>query len=253
MSTSRAAGPNLGEVLVAASPEEHAALAAELFARAIQEAVDTRGVARVALSGGSTPRPAHHRLAEQALPFDKLRVYQVDERAVPPTHPRSNFGALLQDFGVALGESDGPTKKGRLHRMRGDAPSLAAAAEDYARLLRAEFGVASAVAFDVVGLGIGDDGHTASLFPRLGVVGIDDRLVIDVPAQPDKGLEPRISFTAPVICEARLVVVLVRGAEKRAVIEKARAAGPEEDVPSRLVQRAKGRVVWLVDRAAAPG
>lgn len=239
------------EIVVAKDKAEHAAICAELFARAIHEAVQERGVARLALSGGSTPSDAYKALGALSLPFDRVRFYWVDERAVAPTHPRSNFGAAMKDFGVELAASERPTPKGTFVRMRGDAPDLAAAADDYARLLRAEFGVASAVAFDALLLGVGDDGHTASLFPGLGVVGIADRIVAAIPEQPEKQLEPRLTLTAPVIQEARLVIVLARGADKRPVIEKARAPGPEEEIPSRLVQRAKGRVVWLLDAAAA--
>jgi 6-phosphogluconolactonase len=240
------------ETIVAKDKSEHAALAAELIGRAIMSAVQERGVARIALSGGSTPSPAYQAVARLALPFDKLKIFWVDERAVPPSNERSNAGAAFKDFGVAIDTGDRPTKRGTFHRMRGEASSLADAAADYERLLRNEFGVASATAFDAMVMGIGDDGHTASLFPGLGVVGRSDRLVIDVGAQADKKLEPRITLTAPVICEARLLLVLAVGAAKRPVIEKALQNGSEEEIPSRLFQRAKGEVVWLVDAAAVP-
>ncbi len=240
------------ETLIARDKAEHASLAAELLARAIVDAVKENGVARVALSGGSTPSPAYRALAGLALPFDKIHFYWVDERAVPPTNERSNAGAALRDFGVALEASDAPTPKGTFVRMRGDKTPLAEAAAAYEKLLRKEFGVAGAVRFDAMVMGIGDDGHTASLFPGLGVVKIDDRLVIDVAAQPEKGLEPRITLTAPVIRKAKLLLILAVGAAKRPVIEQALAEGPEDEIPSRLFRRAKGRVVWLVDAAAAP-
>ena len=240
------------ETIVAKDKAEHAALAAELLGRAIVTAVRERGVARVALSGGSTPSPAYRKLAELALPFDKLRIYQVDERAVPPTNERSNAGAAFKDFGLPVDTADGPTAKGTFFRMRGEASSLADAAAEYERGLRAEFGVAGAVEFDAMVMGIGDDGHTASLFPGLGVVGRSDRLVIDVQAQADKKLEPRITLTAPVIREARLLLVLAVGANKRPVIAKALADGPAEEIPSRIFQRATGEVIWLIDQAAAP-
>jgi 6-phosphogluconolactonase len=241
------------ETLVARDRAEHAALAAELVARAVVEAVKENGVARVALSGGSTPSPAYQKLAALGLPFDKVHFYWVDERAVAPTNERSNAGAAFKDFGVALDRSDAPTPKGTFFRMRGEQQPLSDAAADYERLVRKEFGVAGAVRFDAMVMGIGDDGHTASLFPGLGVVEIDDRLVTDVRAQPEKGLEPRITLTAPVIRAAKLLLVLAVGAAKRPVIEKARARGPEDEIPSRIFQRAEGRVVWIVDAAAAPG
>ncbi|MEZ4301167.1 MAG: 6-phosphogluconolactonase [Polyangiaceae bacterium] len=236
------------ETLVASDDIELAALAAELMGRAIASAVRDRGVARVALSGGSTPRPAYQRLAQLALPWDRVEWFWVDERAVPPDHTRSNFGAAAAD----LGFDRLPLSAGTVHRMKGETADLASAAADYERLLRATFGVASAVAFDVMTLGVGDDGHTASLFPGMGTTAIADRLVIDVPAQPDKGLEARLSLTAPVIQEARLALVLAAGAKKREVLVQARSAGSEDAIPSRLLQRCRGHLVWLVDPAAAP-
>jgi 6-phosphogluconolactonase len=127
----------------------------------------------------------------------------------------------------------------------------AAAAKDYEALLRRTFGVAGAVAFDAMVLGIGDDGHTASLFPGIGAVAIDDRLVAAIPEQPAKKLEPRITLTAPVILEAHLLVMLARGVSKQKVVEAAQSPGSEDEVPARLLQRARGKVVWVLDREAA--
>jgi 6-phosphogluconolactonase len=233
------------EVLVAADRAEHAALAAELLGRAIADAVAARGVARVALSGGTTPAEAYQRVAALALPFDKVEWYWVDERGVPPDHPRSNYGAAAKDLSLADG------KHGRAFRMEGER-DLDEAALAYERLLRRQFGAASAIAFDAMTLGVGDDGHTASLFPGIGAVAIDDRAVAHIREQPEKKLEARVTLTAPVIQEARLVVVLARGASKKRMIEAARAPGSEEEIPSRLLQRARGRVVWVLDREAAP-
>lgn len=238
----RAAGP--GELLVADNVEEHAALAAELLARSIAEAIAARGVARVALSGGSTPEGAYRRLASMNLPWESVEWFWVDERAALPDRPRSNYAAARRDLSL----DRAPPRN--VHRMEADDPDLEAAAARYERLLRRSFGVARAAAFDAMTLGVGDDGHTASIFPGLGLTSIDDRLVVAVPPQPMKGLEARLSLTAPVIHEAHLVVVLARGAGKKAIIEAARTPGSEEEIPSRLIQRCSGRVVWLVDQAA---
>jgi 6-phosphogluconolactonase len=243
------------ESIVAATREEHATLAAELLARAIQSAVDDRGVARVALSGGTTPSDTYRALAALALPWAQVEWYQVDERAGDPASPRSNYAAAVRDLGLDLGPDLGPdlggSAHGKLFRMESEAVELDAAARAYEALLRRTFGVASAVAFDAVTLGIGDDGHTASLFPGLSVVSIDDRLVAAVPEQPAKKLEARLTLTAPVILEARLVVMIVRGENKRAPVAAARRPGSEEEIPARLLHRAKGRVVWVLDSAAA--
>jgi 6-phosphogluconolactonase len=234
----------LDEVLVAATADEHASLAAELLSRAIWNAVEQRGQARVALSGGSTPSATYQRLAALALPFDKITWFWVDERGVPPEHARSNYGAAARDLSLADG------KHGAAFRMEGER-DLAEAARSYEALLRRSFGVAGAVAFDAITLGIGDDGHTASLFPGIGAVSIDDRLVAAIPEQPAKKLEARVTLTAPVILEARLVVMLARGAGKQKVVAAAQCPGSEDEIPARLLQRARGKVVWVLDREAA--
>jgi 6-phosphogluconolactonase len=234
----------IDEVLVAATPDEHASLSAEVLSRAIWAAVEQRGIARVALSGGTTPSPAYRRIAAMALPFDKIAWYWVDERAVPPDHPRSNYGVAAKD--LSLGDG----RHGAAFRMEGER-DLAEAARGYEAVLRKQFGVAGAVSFDVLTLGIGDDGHTASLFPGIGAVAIDDRLVAAIPEQPAKKLEARITLTAPVILEAQLVVMLARGASKQKVVEAAQSPGSEDEVPARLLQRARGKVVWVLDREAA--
>lgn len=233
------------ETLVAADAAELARLGAELIARAIAAAVEARGVARVALSGGSTPSEAYQRLAALSLPWAQTEWFWVDERAVAPDHPRSNYGAARRDLAAA------PIPEERFFRMEGESPDLAGAAAGYERLLRARFGVASAVSFDVMTLGIGDDAHTASLFPGTGAAGIEDRLVAAIPAQPDKGLEPRLTLTAPVIQEARLKLLLARGAGKRGVVAQAKRPGPADEVPARVVRGGPGRLVWLLDAAAA--
>jgi 6-phosphogluconolactonase len=235
----------MSETLVARDPIEHAAFAAEMLARAIAEAVDKHGVARVAISGGETPVQTHRNLASLALPFDKVEWYWVDERAVPPESTRSNYGAAARDLALEGG------KHGRAFRMEAERPDLEAAARDYQLTLRRAFGVAGAASFDAVVLGIGDDGHTASMFPAMGTTAIEDRLVAAVPAQPEKKLEARLTLTAPVILEARMVLMLARGANKRRPIALAKSAGPEEEIPARILQRAKGSVVWLLDEAAA--
>jgi 6-phosphogluconolactonase len=232
------------QILVAPDRAEHTILAADLLAGAIVEAIGERGVARVALSGGSTPSDTYQRLAAMPLPFARVEWYWVDERGVPPDHPRSNYGAAARDLSLADG------MHGHAFRMEGER-DLAEAAAAYDALLRTRFGVASAVAFDAMTMGIGDDGHTASLFPGIGAVRIDDRLVAHIPEQPEKKLEARITLTAPVILEARVVLVLVRGEAKKEPVAAARAPGSEDSVPARILQRAKGKVYWVLDKAAA--
>src|SRR5262249_45178485 len=137
------------EVLVAADATEHAAIAAELMARATADAVAARGVARVAVSGGSTPAMTYRRLAAFALTWKSVEWFWVDERAVAPDHDRSNYRAASTDLGL----SGGAAPAAAVHRMEADDPDLVAAAVRYERLLRRTFGVARAIAFDVMTLG----------------------------------------------------------------------------------------------------
>lgn len=233
------------EILVARDADEAAAFVAELVGRGVASAVAQRGVARVALSGGKTPLGAYRRLAQYELPWAATWLAWVDERAVPAEHPRSNQSAIREALGAAPSES-------RVLRMDADAADLEVAAQAYDRALRRMFGVTEAAVFDVVTLGIGADGHTASLFPGLGSTAVDDRLVVAVPEQPSLGLEARLSLTAPVLRAARLVLVLALGAEKRRAVTAARLPGPNEELPARLLQGAQGRVVWVLDEASAP-
>jgi 6-phosphogluconolactonase len=229
------------DVVRAKSEREQALLGAELLARAIDEAVRARGRAFVAISGGNTPGPIYRQLTEYALPLDRIDWFWVDERDVPADHPRSNFRAAFDD--LQLGRVDAA----RVHRMPAEATDLQAAASQYERLLRQTFGVASAVAFDAVTLGIGDDGHTASLFPGTGAVSIDDRLVLAIAAQPSRAIEARLTLTSPVLCEARFVLVLARGLQKRAPVTAAFLDGPEDAIPARVLHRARGKITWLFD------
>lgn len=235
----------MSERLVARDPAEHAMLAAELLARGIAEAVADRGVARVALSGGTTPSPAYQRLGALWLPFDRVDWFWVDERAVRPDSPRSNYGMAARALNLDGGS------RGRVHRMVGEG-DLADQARSYEELLRQTFGIAAAVAFDAMVLGIGEDGHTASLFPGTGAAAIADRLVAAIGPQHDRGIEGRLTLTAPVILEARFAVVLARGASKRDAVSAALSSGSEDEVPARILRRAKGRVVWVLDREATP-
>ncbi|MDI3290618.1 6-phosphogluconolactonase [Polyangium sp. 15x6] len=228
-------------VIGAADEETFVQNAATTLATLIKAAVKERGIARVALSGGSTPRPVHQRLAQMELPLDRIDWFWVDERAVDPASPRSNYGMAYADLGLDRAPA------GRIHRMEAEDPDLAAAAARYEALLRRTFGVTRAVAFDVMTLGIGDDGHTASLFPGMGATAIDDRLVAAIPAQPAKGLEARLTLTAPVLCEAEWAIFVARDEQKRQPIEAAWSDGSEEEVPARVLLRARGQVLWFLE------
>jgi 6-phosphogluconolactonase len=236
-----------GEVEV--FPDRHvAALAvAQSFAQAAREAVAARGRFSVALSGGTAPREAYAVLAEEPfrsqVPWDRVHLFWGDERCVPPLHPRSNFGMAWRAFAGKV-----PVPTGNMHRMRGELPAREGA-EAYARELEAFFGP-GIPRFDLVHLGVGEDGHTASLFPYTDTLFVRDRAV--APARFPADGEPRITLTVAALNAAARVEVLALGAGKAAVV-RAVARGPLDPVrfPAQLVRPSDGALVWMLDREAA--
>jgi 6-phosphogluconolactonase len=246
--------PNRGELLVAADSESLTRLAAHLVRAWVSEAARTNhdGVARVAISGGSTPRAMNKLLATMSVPWAATEWFWVDERAVPMASPRSNAGAAQDDLFSHLAV---PPRG--VHAMQGDQADLDGAARSYEKVLGASFGIQPLASggvglpsFDLLLLGIGDDGHTASLFPGNEEIDVTDRWAVAVPAA--EGREARITLTRPVITAARRVVVLAQGEAKRGPIERARIAGPLRETPARLTQEVRGELLWLIDAAARP-
>lgn len=235
--------------LLVASPSagDAAREGASRIAKALREAVRARGRATLALSGGETPRLTYAGLATHGeVPWSDIDVVWVDERAVPPTHPRSNHRLAKETL---LDPARVPVE--RVHRMQGDAADLPAAARDYEGVLRrcALDQVSGVPVLDVVVLGVGDDGHTASLFPGEPEVGDSERLVVAVPAKGPR--EPRLTLTPRVLIAARTTFVLAVGANKTAALDRAWAVtGTRADTPVRLVRECRGTVVWIIDKAA---
>lgn len=203
----------------------------------------------VALSGGSTPKKLFDVLAERgrdALPWDRIELWWGDERCVPPDHPDSNYGMAKQHLIDPLELDRGPAGPSKVHRLEGERPPIQAAA-DYERALVSVLGAPPV--FDLVWLGMGPDGHTASLFPHSA--GVRDKTsyvianAVDSPLT--KGPATRLTITLPVIDSARHVRFLVGGADKADTLAQV-ARGPSELYPSSLVAAAD--LVWFVDRAA---
>ncbi len=246
---------NAGHWLVASSPESLATITAHLVRSLLCEAIYHAGSARIALSGGSTPSAMFRALATLSLPWNSVDWFWVDERAVARDSSRSNAGNahldLFQHVGIA---------PERVHAMPGDEPDHELAAARYEATLARYFQLpkpsqpedyrARVPEFDLVLLGVGDDGHTASLFPGEDNVLRDDRWVISVPGKGSR--EPRLTLCRPVITAAKRVIVLAQGAAKRVPLTRAREQGPLPEIPSRLTQQAKGELLWLVDSAADP-
>lgn len=209
----------------------------------IQTAIESRGLCTIALSGGSTPKPLYEAIAAQQLPWDKIHVFWGDERYVPPDHPDSN---QLMARRAWLDSVDIPAQN--IHPMPTDDADPADAARKYEAHLAEFFHLKTGEfpALDVILLGMGDDGHTASLFPHTEALQVRDRLI----TVGSKDGQPRITFTAPTINHGRCVMFVVAGANKRPAL--AEIFAPEADelsYPSRLVQP-QGELWWLLDREA---
>ena len=223
------------------------AAAAHWVARAT-EASATRGRFAVALAGGTTPRAAYALLATPAwaglVDWARVHVFWGDERCVPPDHPESNYRLAHEALLAHV-----PLPPANVHRVRGEQEPEAAAA-DYEHTLRHFFGPGSEPRFDLVLLGLGRDGHIASLFPGTAALAETARLVVAVAAAYEERPTWRISLTLPALNAAHEVVFLVSGAEKAAIVRTA-LGNAEARLPAQLVRPASGRVTWLLDAASS--
>jgi 6-phosphogluconolactonase len=225
------------------------AAAREVLAIALAAVAD-HGRFTVALAGGATPRVTYERLAAPPLrdrmPWRDTLVFFGDERGVPPDHADSNYGmahrALLSRVPIA-GE--------RVFRIPGEGEDPEAVAAQYARTLADVLGVrrGEVPRLDLVLLGLGVDGHTASLFPGSPVLKETFRTVAAVHSTAAI-IPQRFTLTYPVLNAAACVIYLVAGAEKAKVV-KAALADPTSGLPAAMVRPTQGRLVWIVDRAAA--
>ncbi|WOD38063.1 6-phosphogluconolactonase [Nodosilinea sp. E11] len=218
-----------------------------LTVEAIHAAVADHGYCTLALAGGSTPKPLYMGLAKQDLPWDKIYIFWGDERYVPVDHPDSNAGmakaAWLDQVPIP------PDHILLTPTLEGDP---AASASQYEAMVRAIFGRLQGTSsdqvpeFDLILLGMGDDGHTASLFPHTDALAVSDRLI----TVGYKGSDPRITFTAPLINHSRGVMFLVAGADKQTALAQVFAPdGDDQSYPSRLI-RPQGTLRWLLDQQA---
>jgi 6-phosphogluconolactonase len=240
------------EIRTLTTPQELFAAAAEEVMRSAKEAVEKRGRFTIALSGGSTPKSLYNLLATNArttLPWDRMFFFFGDERHVPPTDPESNYRmadeAMLSKIPVAAGN---------VFRVPAENPDAAAVAEAYERTLKKFFTLESGQfpRFDLILLGMGPDGHTASLFP--GTAGLQEKSKLVIANWVEKLKTSRITLTLPVLNAAGCVAFLVSGTDKapalKAVLE---GDAPGEQYPSKLVRPTDGKLLWLIDRAAASG
>jgi 6-phosphogluconolactonase len=232
--------------------EEMALASARKFAASVQQAAAARGVARIAISGGSTPKATFKILADPAQPFlatvpwDKLRLYWVDERCVGPDDPESNYG-VCRDLLL----SRAPIPAENVYRMEGELDPQEAASR-YESVLRNTMKLegAEVPVFDLVMLGMGPDGHTASLFPHTAALHETGRLVAANHVLQKETW--RITLTLPVINQGSEVVFEVESPEKTDILAEV-LTGPRdtERLPSQLIQPANGKLLFLLDSAAA--
>jgi len=240
------------EVRTLATPQDLFAAAAEEVVRAANDAVSQRGRFTIALSGGSTPRGLHTVLAANArasLPWDRMFFFWGDERHVPPTDPESNYRMAEETLLSRV-----PVAPANVFRIPAENPDAGAAAAAYEQMLRKFFALQAGAfpRFDLILLGMGPDGHAASLFPGTAALKEKSRLVVANWVEKFKTF--RITLTLPVLNAAHCVVFLVSGTEKAAALhEVLQTDAPGEQYPSKLVRPTDGRLIWLVDRAAASG
>jgi 6-phosphogluconolactonase len=241
------------EYRVCENQEALSRAAAEHFTEGIQAAIAARGIARIAISGGGSPKPVFALLADpnqpyrRSIPWDRLRLFWVDERCVPPGSPDSNYGnarAILLD--------KVPLAPEHIVRIEGELDPEEAAAR-YEAAIRAHFRLEGAEIpiFDVIQLGMGDDGHTASLFPHTEALHEMGRVAVanHVPQQKQSW---RITLTWPVINAGRDVFFLIEGPPKAGPVGRVLQGPYDPDtLPSQLIQPHNGRLLFLLDKAAA--
>lgn len=217
-------------------------------------AIQSKGAFHVALSGGSTPKRLYERLAEpeysQQIDWSKIYVYFGDERSVAPEHEDSNYKmaktALFDKVNIPAGN---------IHRMHAESKDIDSSASEYESLLKNNLPVSTAgvVMFDLVLLGMGDDGHTASLFPDTKILSEKERFVS--PVYVNKLSTWRMSLTFPVINSARHIFILIAGENKKAVMAEVLAENPadEGEKPVYPIQMLDpvGDVDWYLDEQAA--
>ena len=222
---------------------------AEQFVRLTTEAVEARGRCTVALSGGSTPKNVYQLLAAPAfrarVRWGDIHFFWGDERHVPPDHPDSNYRMAVEAM-----LSKVPVPPANVHRVRGELPDTERSAREYEETIRACVAGASLPRFDVIHLGIGTDGHTASLFPGSAALAERERLCVANWVEKFAGY--RITLTLPILNAARAAIFIVTGAAKAPIIQQVlRDRDATPPFPAQLIRPVDGECWWMLDQAAA--
>lgn len=252
--------PPLPDITVLPDPAAIAEAAAKRVVAAADEAIALGGRFRIGLSGGSTPKLLFQRLASDdyraRIDWTNVEVFFADERCVPPDHADSNYGMTRETLlsKVAIPGDN-------VYRMRGEVEPPNDAAKEYGQMLKEKFGEGEAErggiegggGLDLLLLGMGEDGHTASLFPATPALAeTKHRCVAQYVEHSTTGKSWRITLTAPFINRSRDVLILVAGANKaKALSEVLEGPRDPQRLPIQLVAPLSGRLTWLVDAAAA--
>ena len=238
--------------VILSGAEEIAHEAADRIVKIAQEVLNQKQYFRLVLSGGSTPKRFFKILAgdpyQNQLPWDRIQFFWGDERCVAPNHPDSNYRMACEAFLNSL-----KIPEAHIHRLKGEASDSNASALEYEEKIRDHFSIkknGSPPCFDLILLGMGTDGHTASLFPDTPALEKTDRWV--VANYVEKLGTTRLTMTPLIINQAAWVIFLISGSDKAPILSEV-LEGPykPKQLPSQLIRPEAGNMVWLLDRAAA--
>jgi len=236
---------NEADIRILNTPQELFQAAAAEFIALASTAIRDHEKFSVALSGGSTPKSLYSVLAKATLSWEKIFFFWSDERHVPPDHPESNYRMAKEALLSIV-----PVPPENIFRVRAEEKDANVVARDYEEALRSFFRLRPGEfpRFDLILLGLGPDGHTASLFPNTPALNETKRLV--VANWVEKFKTNRITFTYPVLNYAACVIFLVSGGDKSEIVREV-LENPGADLPSQKVHPANGRLLWLLDKDAA--
>lgn len=227
-------------------PESLARAAAGIFADAANNAIADHGRFSVALSGGSTPRKFFRILGTtycDTVKWSSVHLFWTDERSVPPDHKESNYKLAYDEL---ISKVSIPAAN--IHRIRGELDP-AEAAKEYVEEAQSHFGTKGIPVFDLILLGLGQDGHTVSLFPGSEASLDNDHLA--VPSHSESSGNWRVTVTMPVLNNATYILFLVSGKSKSGIVSKILSGGRKHLYPASLVNPITGQITWLLDREAA--
>ena len=229
------------DLIIAGNTQQTIEFAAQHWIHSAKRAIQQQGRFAVALSGGSTPKAIYQALAQNhqtSIDWSKVHLFWSDERAVPPDHANSNYRMALES-----GFKDLPIPAAQIHRMKGEDQASTA---DYEALLRRELGPRL---FDLVMLGIGEDGHTASLFPHTAALEEPEKLVV-ANFLPDKE-EWRLTLTTPCINQSARTAFYAWGESKQAIVLLVLSAAVKSSSPASAIGTAERKALWILDHQAA--